>query len=116
VHPKLTGVGLLMLQLIQRKGPITAARLGQILTMDKSAVSRQIADLRQHDLVACAPSESDRRELLLTASPAAQEALRGFEATAAGAFGAGLLDWPAADLTTLRDLLHRFNQDTAPAA
>ena len=46
VHPELRGPGMMILQTILRRGPITATGLGSMLDMDKAMVSRQVAKLR----------------------------------------------------------------------
>jgi DNA-binding MarR family transcriptional regulator len=109
VHPELRGPDMLMLQMISRKGPITATELGQLLFMDKALVSRQTSKLRQLGLVDAASDEADRRVVLLTASDRAKGMLGELHDQLSEAYEQRLAGWSAEDLATLRSLLHRFN-------
>lgn len=109
VHSELRGVGLIMLQLIVRKGPLTATGLAQMLDMDKAVVSRQVAKLRELELVETAPAVEDRRVVLLTASPKAQALLEGIRAKWSRAYHERFLGWSEVELEQLRVGLHRFN-------
>ena len=109
VHADLRGVGMMVLQLVMRKGPITATGISQLLDMDKAMVSRQISKLRELDLVLAEPAAEDRRVILLTASDRAEEMLDGIRQQWAHAYHERFAGWSAADLETLRSGLHRFN-------
>ncbi|SJN13397.1 Transcriptional regulator, MarR family [Leucobacter sp. 7(1)] len=109
VHADLRGVGLIMLQVIMRKGPLTATGIAQMLDMDKAVVSRQLAKLRELELVDAEPASEDRRVTLLTASARAHELLDGIRVKWAGAYHERFAGWSAAELDHLRSGLHRFN-------
>lgn len=109
VHPELRGPGMMILQTILRKGPITATGLGGMLDMDKAMVSRQVTKLRGLGLVDAQEAESDRRVILLTASAAAHEAVEVLQARTAEEYSARFTDWSDEDLAQLQGLLHRFN-------
>lgn len=109
VHPELRGPGMMILQTILRRGPITATGLGSMLDMDKAMVSRQVAKLRGLGLVDAKEAESDRRVTLLTASPAAQAAIEELQARTAEEYSARFAEWSDKDLAELHRLLHRFN-------
>ncbi|QYM77018.1 MarR family winged helix-turn-helix transcriptional regulator [Leucobacter luti] len=109
VHPELRGVGLIMLQIIVRKGPLTATGIAQMLDMDKAVVSRQIAKLRELGLVEAESAPEDRRVMLLTASTKAQTLLDGIRVKWAGAYHERFIGWTEAELEQLRFGLHRFN-------
>lgn len=115
VHPELKGVGLMVLQTIIRKGPVTATGLAGLLDMDKATVSRQVAKLRSLQLVEATAAEADRRVTLLTASPAAQTAMDELHAQTAAAYRARFADWGDAELAQLRAMLHRFNASAEDA-
>lgn len=110
VHPDLRGVGMMVLQTILRKGPVTATELGALLDMDKSVVSRQVAKLRHLDLVVAEPSAEDRRVVLLTSSGRAQEAIDELHTRTALAYGERFDGWSGAELGQLQALLRRFNR------
>ncbi len=109
VHPELRGPGMMILQTIMRRGPITATGLGGMLGMDKAFVSRQVTKLRGLGLVDAKEAESDRRVILLTASPAAQTAIEGLQAHTAAEYRVRFSDWSEEELEQLQHLLHRFN-------
>lgn len=109
VHPELRGVGMMVLQVILRKGPITATELGQMLDMDKAVVSRQVAKLRELELVDATPSEEDRRVFLLAASARAHALLEELQHRNAWEYGQRFAGWDDAELESLRSALHRFN-------
>jgi DNA-binding MarR family transcriptional regulator len=109
VHPGLTGLGLMVLQAVVRRGPITATTLTRLLSMDKSLVSRQICQLKRHGLVLATPLAEDRRVIELTATASARTVIdTGHQATAQ-AYRDRLAGWDQAELDQLRALLHRFN-------
>ncbi|MGJ0203236.1 MarR family transcriptional regulator [Leucobacter sp. gxy201] len=108
-HEDLRGAGMMVLQLVTRKGPITATGIGQLLVMDKAVVSRQITKLRELGLVEAEPAAEDRRVVLLTASARAKELLEGLHQQWAHTYHERFADWSSADLEQLRNGLHRFN-------
>lgn len=109
VHPELRGPGMMILQTIIRRGPITATGLSGMLEMDKAFVSRQVTKLRGLGLVDAKEAESDRRVILLTASPAAQTAVEGLQAHTAAEYRARFSGWSEEELEQLQRFLHRFN-------
>ena len=109
VHPELRGPGMMLLQTILRRGPITATGLGSLLDMDKAMVSRQVTKLRSLGLVDAKEAESDRRVILLTASEIAHSAIEGMQARTSADYLVRFADWSEEELTQLQTLLHRFN-------
>lgn len=109
VHPELRGIGMMMLQVILRKGPITATALGSLLNMDKATVSRQLTQLRGLGLVDAEPDAEDRRSLLLTASHDAREAIEEVHRRGAKDYRVRFEDWNDEDLVQLLGMLRRFN-------
>jgi len=113
VHPALTGAGFVILQMIQHRGEFTAAQLGQQLSMDKSIVSRHIAELRRQGLVVCRPSLTDRRVVLIEASARAREALHLANSIALRAYRERFEVFEAAELQQLHRCLQRLNRADA---
>lgn len=110
VNAELKGVGMMILQTVMRKGPVTATGLGQMLDMDKAVVSRQVSKLRELDLINAEPAAEDRRVILLTATTHAREALDELHERTANAYQERFSGWEPDELVALRDLLHRFNR------
>lgn len=109
VDPDLRGAGMIVLQLIRRKGPVTATGISQMLDMDKAVVSRQIAHLRELGLVDADPAPDDKRVMLLVVTERARELLDGIKARWAHAYHERFEGWSEGDLESLRSGLHRFN-------
>lgn len=109
VHPELRGPGMMLLQTILRRGPVTATGLGSILDMDKAMVSRQVTKLRALGLVDAKEAESDRRVILLTASEAAHSAIEGIQTRISADYLVRFADWSEDELAQLQQLMHRFN-------
>ncbi|WP_449277027.1 DHA2 family efflux MFS transporter permease subunit [Leucobacter sp. GX24907] len=116
VHPELKGVGMMVLQVILRKGPITATALSQMLDMDKAVVSRQVSKLRQLELIEAKASDEDRRVTLLRSSESAQHTIDRLHAENADAYSERFAEWSVDELETLRAGLHRFNQSSPEPA
>lgn len=109
IHPELRGLGLMVLQTIRRRGPITATEIAHSLMLDKSVVSRQITKLRQIDLILAKPSEEDGRVILLTVTEQTLHAIERLQSLNANAYSTRFQDWTDDELTQLQSLLHRFN-------
>lgn len=109
VHPQLKGLGLLMLQMIARRQPITATEIGSILDMNKAAVSRQLSRLREMNMVSCVDSAEDRRMTLITITQVGLDLLDELRGRSADNYRERFADWPESDLEQLLTLLHRFN-------
>lgn len=109
VHPELRAPGMMLLQTILRRGPITATGLGSILDMDKAMVSRQITKLRGLGLVNAREAESDRRVMLLTATDAALTSIEAMRARTSDNYLTRFTEWGSDELEQLQSLLHRFN-------
>lgn len=115
VHPDLKGGGLMMLQVILRKGAVTTTGLSQMLGSDKAIVSRQITKLRELGLVAAEPSAEDRRVVMLTLTPEGSELLAKVRSRWAHTYHERFGEWSIDDLEALRAGLHRFNAGTEVA-
>lgn len=109
VHPELSGIGMMVLQFILRKGPLTATGLSQYLDMDKSMVSRQVSKLRELGLVDTAPAPEDGRVTLLTASEEATNIVGKIREQWASSYRERFAGWSDDELELLRKGLHRFN-------
>jgi DNA-binding MarR family transcriptional regulator len=75
IHPDLQPSGYKLLTFIARAGSASAHQLAHSFEMDKSVVSRQVRMLEDMDLLQSRPDDSDGRQRVLTATPAACELL-----------------------------------------
>ncbi|MDP3952194.1 MarR family winged helix-turn-helix transcriptional regulator [Microbacterium sp.] len=75
IHPELQPSGYKLLTFIARAGSANAHQLADSFEMDKSVVSRQVRMLEDLDLLESRPDDSDGRQRVLTATPAACEIL-----------------------------------------
>lgn len=117
VSSEISGLSMIVLQIVFRRGPITATGIGHWLEMDKSLVSRHVAKLRDLGLVEATESPEDRRVQVLTVSAQATELLNGVRERWSNAYRERLADWSEDELESLRTGLHRFNAsaESAPA-
>lgn len=113
VDAGLSSVGMIILQFIIRKGPVTATGISQLLDMDKSIVSRQLARLRELGFIDTVPAPEDRRVQLVTGSERAVEIIEGIREQWANAYRERFAGWSAEELEALRSGLHRFNASAA---
>ncbi len=115
VHPELRGPGMIILQTILRRGPVTATGISGLLGMDKAFVSRQVTKLRTLGLIDAVEAENDRRVTLLTASEAAQHAVEELQRRSGEDYRVQFTEWSTEDLTQLQVLLHRYNTNSQDA-
>jgi DNA-binding MarR family transcriptional regulator len=87
---------------------LRAADLVAAFGMDKSAVSRQIAALREQGLVDSVPDPADRRASLLVASPTAMAGFDALRAEWRAEYERALEGWAEADRADFARLLRRF--------
>lgn len=109
MHPELKGISLLMLQIIKRRGPVSATALGLKLDMDKAMVSRHVSQLRDLGFVDAEESPEDRRVQLLTVSGEGHALLTRLRDRSRAAYIERFEGWSADDVESLRRALHRFN-------
>lgn len=115
VHPELNGGGIMVLQTVLRKGPVTATGLSQMLGMDKAMVSRHISKLRDLELIEAEAAPEDRRVILLTVSERAQELMERIREQWAHSYHERFEGWSVESLEELRAGLHRFNASAEDA-
>lgn len=75
IHPELQPSGYKLLTFIARAGSANAHQLADRFEMDKSVVSRQVRMLEDLELLESRPDDTDGRQRVLTATPAACEIL-----------------------------------------
>ena len=110
LHPELDGAAYGLLSLLQDAGPLRASELVTRIGLDKSTVSRQVAHLVDLGLVHRTADPIDGRAQVLTPSPEGAARLARIRDVRRARWEDDLADWPAADVATLADLLHRLNR------
>ncbi|MGO3146160.1 MAG: MarR family winged helix-turn-helix transcriptional regulator [Leucobacter sp.] len=113
VNAELSGVGMMVLQVIVRKGPLTATGISQMLDMDKSIVSKQVAKMRDLGLIDSTEAPEDRRVQLLTCSEKGSQIIDHIRGMWATSYRERFEGWDENELEALRLGLHRFNAQTA---
>ncbi len=109
LHPELDGAAYGLLALLQDTGPLRASDLVARLGLDKSTVSRQVANLVDLGLVERTADPVDGRAQVLTPSAEGTARLARIRDTRRARWEADLSDWPAADVARLAELLARLN-------
>jgi DNA-binding MarR family transcriptional regulator len=110
LHPDLDGAAYGLLALLQDAGPLRASDVVARLGLDKSTVSRQVAQLVDLRLVDRAADPEDGRAQVLTPSAEGSARLARIRAARRERWESDLGDWPAADVATLGELLARLNR------
>jgi len=110
LHPDLDGAAYGLLALLQDAGPLRASDLVARLGLDKSTVSRQVATLVDLGLVDRTADPADGRAQVLTPSPEGSTRLAGIRDARRARWEADMGGWPAEDVATLAELLHRLNR------
>lgn len=99
-----------ILRYIIINGPLRAGDIVTGLGIDKAAVSRQLAQLKQLGLIDSTPDAADKRATLIEASDTARAALAAFRAEVSLEYRTALASWPTDEIAQLAGLLHRFNE------
>jgi DNA-binding MarR family transcriptional regulator len=110
LHPELDGAGYGLLALLEDTGPLRASDLVARLGLDKSTVSRQLANLVHLGLVDRAADPVDGRAQVLTPSAEGSARLTRIREVRRARWASDLADWPASDVATLAELLDRLNR------
>jgi DNA-binding MarR family transcriptional regulator len=110
LHPELDGAAYGLLALLQDAGPLRASDLFARLGLDKSTVSRQVANLVDLGLVDRTADPVDGRAQVLTPSAEGTTRLARVRDSRRARWEADLNDWPAEDVAALAELLGRLNR------
>jgi len=110
LHPELDGAAFGLLALLQDAGPLRASDLVARLGLDKSTVSRQVASLVGLGLVDRSADPDDGRAQVLTPSAEGAARLAQIRTARRERWESDLGHWPASDVATLAELLHRLNR------
>lgn len=110
LDPDMQTAGYLVLRYVMANEPIRAGDIAAALSMDKSAVSRQLTMLRDSGLIEAQPDPEDGRASLVVASDKANERLDDFRTELKSDYERILASWDAADIEAFARLLKRFNE------
>lgn len=100
----------LLLNRLDRTGPVGVKALAQAMAIDSSTVTRQVAPLVDCGLVDRVPNPDDGRAVLLELSERGRQRLEEVRSSRQDLMRMLLADWPEQDRETFVALLTRFNQ------
>jgi len=110
LDPEMQTAGYLVLRYVMAHEPIRAGDVAAGLSMDKSAVSRQLTVLRDSGLIEAQPDPEDGRASLVVGSVKANERLDEFRVELKADYQRILASWDAADIEAFARLLNKFNE------
>jgi DNA-binding transcriptional MerR regulator/DNA-binding MarR family transcriptional regulator len=110
LHQDLDGAAYGLLVLLDDAGPLRASDVVARLGLDKSTVSRQVANLAALGLVDRAADPDDGRAQVLTPSAEGAARLARIREARRARWEQDLAGWPASDVATLGELLGRLNR------
>jgi DNA-binding MarR family transcriptional regulator len=111
-HP----VGLVPLAAVHRCAPARVKDIAEMLHVDLSVASRQVAALEAAGYVAREPDPDDRRSHRVSPTSAGEAAMRQAHERITSVFAAALADWDEAEMTHLTAALRRLRTDYERAA
>jgi DNA-binding MarR family transcriptional regulator len=100
----------LLLNRLDREGPVGVKALAQSMGIDSSTVTRQVAPLVDSELVNRVPNPKDGRAVLLELSPLGRERLEEVRASRQELMRELLATWPQEEREQFCSLLTRYNQ------
>lgn len=109
LHPDLSHVGYTMLSQLQARGSASAAELGQLSGLNKSTISRQLADLQRGGLIVRELDPADSRVQRIRPSARGSELLAEADASLSIEVQHRTQGWTPEELATFADLLGRYN-------
>ncbi len=107
-RPELSPLSYAILRHVTAHGPLRSSDIVSVFGMDKGAVSRQIAILREQGLLDASGDPSDGRSTVLSASATAVAAFETFTADIRSQYEQVLDGWSIEELSRLARLLTRL--------
>jgi DNA-binding MarR family transcriptional regulator len=111
-HP----VGLVPLAAVHRRAPARVKDIAEMLHVDLSVASRQVAALEAAGYVRREPDPDDRRSHRVSTTQAGEAAMQQAHERIAGVFSRALADWDEEEMTHLTAALRRLRIDYERAA
>lgn len=105
--------GFTALAIVQKHGPARIGDIAQMLSVDGSVASRQVAALAAAGYVRREPDPEDRRAHRITTTEAGTRVLRVSHRRMVAAFAGALEDWPEEEVVALAERLDRLREDFA---
>ncbi|MCP2259835.1 DNA-binding transcriptional regulator, MarR family [Streptoalloteichus tenebrarius] len=118
LRPELSFVGYALLSQMAEHDGVRAGDLVELTGLNKSTISRQVADLQRAGLIVRELDPADSRVLLLRPSALGRELLAEADIEMRREVRRRTRDWTPEEVATLRALLTRYNAgpaDEAPA-
>lgn len=109
----LTQPAYVLLRVLLDSGPTAMGELARLAHMDVGMAARQVNSLVEDGQVAREQDPSDGRLTVVSATPSGERAAQALREVRTRHLERALIDWSAADLNTLDELLLRFQADTA---
>jgi len=110
LDPEMQTAGYMVLRYVMAGEPLRAGDVAAGLSMDKSAVSRQLTVLRESGLIETQPDPEDGRASLVVASTKAKDRLDEFRVELKADYQRILAEWDADDIADFARLLNKFNE------
>ncbi|GAA2812440.1 MarR family winged helix-turn-helix transcriptional regulator [Crossiella cryophila] len=111
IHPELDSAAYALLLLIDDRESVRATDLVEQLGLDKSTLSRQIAQLHRLELVERVADPYDGRARLVQLTASGRQRLSEVRTERRGKLREHFRTWSTGDLESLSGLLGRLNQD-----
>ncbi|MDY0913949.1 MarR family winged helix-turn-helix transcriptional regulator [Rathayibacter festucae] len=108
LHPDLGTAGYRTLAALERRGPMHAGALAELLETDKSSISRQISTLDRLGLLQRSPDPDDGRATILSVPPETAERMRAIRSSRQALMHEELRRWDAGDVELFAVLLRRI--------
>jgi DNA-binding MarR family transcriptional regulator len=102
------------LTVLHRVGPLRVSELAEALGLDRTTVTRHLDELESRGLVARRPDERDRRALLVSLTPVAEQHLDAMRIKNRQRIRQICADWTPEERQVFGRLLPRFAQDSEP--
>lgn len=109
IHPSLQPVGYKLLALVARRGPMHAGELAELMSTDKSVVSRQLRVLYELGFVAADEDPEDRRARVISATPLGLERFDAARVFNKAQLHGSLDGWTPNELAMFAELLGRLS-------
>ena len=102
------------LTVLHRMGPMRVSELAEALGLDRTTVTRHLDELESRGLASRRPDERDRRALLVSLTPVAEQRLDAMRVKNRQRIRRICADWTPEERQVFGRLLPRFAQDSAP--
>jgi len=113
-HQPLDRAGYLLARTIDEHGPSSVNRLAQLLGLDGSTVTRQVATLVDGGFVDRAADPRDGRAAVVSLTTTGRRGMEQVRSRRTERIGGSVESWSTGDVATLAELLDRLNRSLWP--